>query len=571
MKHTRDTSSRQSRLLSIPHWISGRVVPFVTRRTPPALVWGTWAACLAGALWYVARFGTNLPKRDDFAVARAVVTGQVSARWMYSLHNEHRLFWAKGIMAALYGLTRDFRSGLVFNALGLAAAAAALIGVAGRLRGRTSPTDAVFPLALLHWGQPETFLLFFQVSFVTATLLLTGLLTLVVRKPGPPTGWESTALGVGLLMLPGCGAYGLVYTPALALWLVYQALRDGRSPEPGAKRNARKMLGFAVAGLIFTVFYFPGLHFNEDRPRANSPLQILVAAGHFLSTCLGYQGRQWWPVSVLLVQALLLSSAVPCFLLIRWHPGERTRALGLLCFLGTVAGLALATGWGRGGTPGGGWATRYALLATPLLFCVYFAWLLGGGRWGACFQWLVLLLVAAAFPANAAAGLELGRSWRAGSEEFEAAVRNGVPYREIARHFSDQETQGFKMNRRADNFAEAMLELRRAGVEPFTHLNVGEESLLIGTVAFAAGAISGSAYDELQPERTVEVAVYDGDTLLFTERADKFHQKLGQHGFEAAIPESLKDGKPHKIRVVFADTGLDLKGSPRNFRAPTGR
>ncbi len=331
------------------------------------------------------------------------------------------------------------------------------------------------------------------------------------------------------------------------------------------------MLGFAAAALVLTALYFPGIRFDTDRPRGHTPAQVLVTAGHFLSTCLGFVGRGWWPASPLLVGTLLVSGAVAAGLLGWQRPAERSRALGILCFLGTVVGLALVTGWGRGGTPGGGWATRYALLATPLLFCVYFAWLLWGGRWGARFQWAVLLLVGAAFVPNAVTGIAFGRTWRAGAEEFEADIRNGVPCREIARRFCEKENSSFKMNSSASNFAELMLDLRRAGVEPFTHLNVGEESLLVGTVAIAAGEISGVAYDELQPERTVAVEVYDGDTLLFSGRADKFRKKFGNHWFSLATPEGIKDGKPHKIRVVFADTGLDLKGSPKTFRARSGK
>jgi hypothetical protein len=65
------------------------------------------------------------------------------------------------------------------------------------------------------------------------------------------------------------------------------------------------------------------------------------------------------------------------------------------------------------------------------------------------------------------------------------------------------------------------------------------------------------------------VDIYDGETLLATVEAKQFRKDLrdagigsGQHGFEYAIPEALRDGKEHTIRVLFSGTDVDLIGSP---------
>jgi D-alanine transfer protein len=83
-------------------------------------------------------------------------------------------------------------------------------------------------------------------------------------------------------------------------------------------------------------------------------------------------------------------------------------------------------------------------------------------------------------------------------------------------------------------------------------------------------AIAGWAWDRTRPDRSVPVDIYDGEELLATIAADQFSEGLkkakignGRHVFTYAVPERLKDGRPHMIRVRIAGTGLDLKRTPR--------
>jgi hypothetical protein len=64
----------------------------------------------------------------------------------------------------------------------------------------------------------------------------------------------------------------------------------------------------------------------------------------------------------------------------------------------------------------------------------------------------------------------------------------------------------------------------------------------------------------------VNVDIYDGDTLLATVAADQFRQDLatagkgdGRHGFVYTVPTSLKDGRPHAIRLTISGTQVDLE------------
>jgi len=83
-------------------------------------------------------------------------------------------------------------------------------------------------------------------------------------------------------------------------------------------------------------------------------------------------------------------------------------------------------------------------------------------------------------------------------------------------------------------------------------------------------AILGWAFDAGQPDRPLEVEIYDGQVMLARVTADGFRQDLrlakkgdGRHGFALPTPTCLRDDKPHFIRARVANTLFDLKGSPR--------
>jgi hypothetical protein len=78
--------------------------------------------------------------------------------------------------------------------------------------------------------------------------------------------------------------------------------------------------------------------------------------------------------------------------------------------------------------------------------------------------------------------------------------------------------------------------------------------------------IAGWAWDSARPDTPIDVVVYDGDILLATVQANVFRPDLlaagvgnGKHGFVYRTPSTLKDGKPHVLRVRIAGTGIDLR------------
>jgi hypothetical protein len=85
--------------------------------------------------------------------------------------------------------------------------------------------------------------------------------------------------------------------------------------------------------------------------------------------------------------------------------------------------------------------------------------------------------------------------------------------------------------------------------------------------------IAGWACDPAHPDDSINVRIYDGDTVLKAVRADiprpdvaKRKKNNGKHGFAFPVPASLRDGRAHEIRVVVAETRAELNHSPRTVR-----
>src|SRR5262245_25563420 len=200
----------------------------------------------AAAVVYIARFGRNVPFSDDWPMVPLITGDQsVTTDWLWEQFNEHRWPLAKLTLLGLYRLTGgDFRAGMVFNVLVLGVLAAAMIGAARRLRGGTSYSDAFFPLLLLNWGHYENLLWSTMVCFLLTILLIGGVLLVIVAGRDPFGLRGAILAGVCVLLLPLCGALGLIYAAALVPWLVYMSGRCWRSPGPRQRFIAGLTLAF---------------------------------------------------------------------------------------------------------------------------------------------------------------------------------------------------------------------------------------------------------------------------------------------------------------------------------------
>ncbi|HET6975279.1 MAG TPA: carbohydrate-binding protein [Pyrinomonadaceae bacterium] len=84
--------------------------------------------------------------------------------------------------------------------------------------------------------------------------------------------------------------------------------------------------------------------------------------------------------------------------------------------------------------------------------------------------------------------------------------------------------------------------------------------------------IFGWAADRNRLNTSISVDIYDGVIFLATVPANQLRTDVGAylgdnglHGFDFAVPASLKNGQPHSITVKFAGTGTSLSGTPQSI------
>src|SRR5262249_52715062 len=152
--------------------------------------------------------------------------------------------------------------------------------------------DAFFPLALLHWGHHETLQMSFSLQMVASTALAGAWLMLLTRRTDRPLGRAIWLILPCLLGLGLTGASGLVFVPALALWLASAGWRGLRSRDVV---RGMTLLGLAALGAAVVVFYYADYHAPEPVHQRSD----LVAAGRtglqFLGMWAGLAGIRYWP------------------------------------------------------------------------------------------------------------------------------------------------------------------------------------------------------------------------------------------------------------------------------------
>ena len=453
----------------------------------PLFVWVVWAAMFAAALAFVEKYGSNVPSWDGWDMAPTLTGRQpVTAEWLWSQHNEHRVPLPRLILLGLHRITGiNFRTPMFFNVLLTGALAAALI-LAARASGgrRISYTDAFFPLILLNWGQAANLIWGWQIQFYASMALSVVALLLIVRSGPRLRLRNATLLGICLMLLPLCGANGLVLAPPLALWLGYSAAVHGRSGElinnppdgnrgivkvqPNARRGSLLILGLAVSVLLLSALYLVGWervpYFGFGFGFWSIATAAKVVSLGFGPGIVGLDVRLWpsalWQIPCLIVLCFLLCS-VAALLLAAWRrPQERQRALGLFSFLVALGALALALGLGRNG-----FETRYVTLLLPTWLCVYFIWsLYAPPKWSLVARAALLTAGIVTLWPNTRFGIDYGTHVRSHLASFEREMAAGTPgYKLIFRYWQ-------YLHPHQDILNEYLPMLRQAGVGSFRFL-----------------------------------------------------------------------------------------------------
>jgi hypothetical protein len=421
---------------------------------------------LVASLSFVYRYGSNVPSWDDWDMVPTLTGNQpVTASWLWSEHNEHRVPVPRLLYLALNRLSVvDFRTTMYFDVLAMAAVAAAMMLTARRLRGHVSLSDAFFPLVFLNLGQAANLLWGWQLQFFVSVILASIALLVVVRSGAGLTPRRAgIAVGCCASLLPLCGANGLGMAPALGLWplaltRIAQA-QGGWRGQPGAKG----LVALSALALGLTVIYFVGWEPVPYHPKSYSVYQSLKTSLQFLTIGFGPAVRDWWPATGVLTILVLAATALRLATVWRDQPEQRGRALGLLLFLGALAALALGLGLGRNG-----FETRYVTLAVPVWCCAYFTWLLYPLR-GLRFPLagFALAALAALWP-NTRFGLAYAQELRGWLGGFERDRDAGVPAHELIRRY------GPWLHPHQDIVADYLRLLRDAGIDGYRGLRIDE-------------------------------------------------------------------------------------------------
>ncbi len=455
------------------------------------VVWTAWALMLGIALVAIARYGPEIPRAEDWLLVPALTGHEVSLlSWLWEQNSEHRVPLPRLAYLALLKLTGgDFRAGMVFDTLAIAALAGGMMLAARRLRGRTSYADAFFPLVLLHLGHWDNLVWSWQIQFVLSTLAAGVLLLIIATRGGDLTPLPAALAAACLVALPLCGANGLALTPFLSVWFAYAALSAWRDQRRRAVA-ALAVAAVAIASLL-GIAYFVAYERASWYPPSPGPVATLKTAAQFLAMAFGPGALAWRHAITVLTLGLLAATALLLVKALRSGTiDDRRRALGLVCIMLAIVALAVAVAWGRAGrvAAGGGLSRRYALLAAPILCAVFFAWQVhASGRWVTRLQASMLLVAVALLPANTASGLR-ARDWvRAGMEAVQHDIDSGMPLALLAeRH------QAFLLHWDGERLANGMRMLREARIPPFAGLRdeFTVEEIGVGTSSSRAGDVT---------------------------------------------------------------------------------
>jgi hypothetical protein len=395
--------------------------------------WTAWVMMLTSTLIFLARYASNVPSWDDWDMVPTLTHNQpVTWEWLWSQHNEHRVPLPRLVFLGLNRLFMvDMRVTMYFDLVLMAALAAAMMVAARRIRGRSTPADAFFPLLLLQWGQAANLLWGWQLQFFASVALACIALIAIARVgSGVLPGRAALVVGICALLLPLCGANGLGMVPALAAWPLALALL----PEwwLGAASVRKKWLigGTGVAALVLTALYFVGWERVPYHPQSQSLYQTLKTAVQFVTIGLGPSTRDLWPLTGLATLGVFGLTGLLLVRVLQSRPDHRARALGLLFLLGALGALALGLGLGRNG-----FETRYVTLALPAWCVVYFAWLIYGETLRSWVPGVLAVAAAAALWGNTTFGIEYARELRAQLGGFERDLIAGVPLHQLLHRY----------------------------------------------------------------------------------------------------------------------------------------
>lgn len=415
-------------------------------------VWGVWALMLLVALCVLFSYGRNIGIAEDWLMVAPLTGHEPSfATWAWSQNNEHRVPLPRTILFAVLKIADgDLRAGMVLNVLTMAGIAAMLMQAARAARGgRSSPVDAVFPILFLNLGNWENLFWAWEFTFVLPAALTSALIVVLVLRPKMSTLGSATTAGVCAMLLPLCGANGLLIVPLFAPWLVWRAFDNWRVhgpeevPQPGV-RDERFGAAIILALCAAAAVALCGVYFiGYVKPTWNVPSPSIGTSIKTALKCLAYvwgpvASQAWTPASVMAVMLVGSAGAIGLSAVIRNTGVQRTRAIGLLWFFVILLLIEAAVGHARAGqVKQYGVPIRYVLFASNVFCLAFFLWqVCGPSRLRDGVLWVLFGLTVLLLPANDVAGFSMWGDWYDSEmDKMERSLETGVtPERFVERH-----------------------------------------------------------------------------------------------------------------------------------------
>lgn len=181
----------------------------------PVLLLVVWATLSVAAFWLVRTYSDNVPGHDEWSMVR-VATGNERLTWSWLAFSwaGHRVILVRLLLLGLYRLTNfDFRAGCYLSVALLSVAALAVTFAIASIDGKWHITSIVPSFVLLSWIHWYNWLFGWQLQFVLSVCLSAFLLVFYQFRC-------RRLFAICLLLLPLCGANGVLMALPVAFWLV---------------------------------------------------------------------------------------------------------------------------------------------------------------------------------------------------------------------------------------------------------------------------------------------------------------------------------------------------------------
>jgi hypothetical protein len=528
-----------------------------------------WLIMTLVAFFCLVKYGRNIPMTEDWLLVPPLTGNEPNLmNWLWAQNNEHRIPFPRLVLLVLLKIAKgDFRVGMLLNITALSAISYAMIRVAQAVRGgRTKFADAFFPIVLLHLGNWENLFWSWQFSFVFPTALVCTVLLVLVSPQNLSAPGSAVIAGICLMLLPLCGANGLLFLPFLAPWFIYYGFVRWRAVKTSGGRGGDGgfLIGSALVALLIVGLYLIGYERPAWTPPNPGIGKSLKAAAQFSALGFGPVARSFWKMSVIAAIGILLPSAGVAVLgVLRHHGPERRRSLGVLVFFCSVAVFALAMGWARAGVIPiyGSWPIRYVLLAVPAFCTVFFVWeLYGPEKLRTVVQSGLLIGMCLLIPFNTTHGF-WWRDWYLKCvDAIERDLAAGIPRSVLAKRH-----QEFLFHSIEPSELDGRIRmLQEAGIGPFAQLQEDR------------ARFEKLQEDRARPDSTLSMISVQGQALVTREiryripKAEEVFLVWGINGWGVAPEEIRPPGTVVKNSVMHTQMGRAGDVFTAKVRAPAG-